>query len=73
MRDVGHAKAALVHVIALLKGLLSVNNCKCEMLTTFYWKKIATQFAEDSGTFQQSQRWFEMCQSSPKFAQNVSN
>ena len=35
MRDVGHAKAALVHVIALLKGLLSVNNCKCEMLTTY--------------------------------------
>lgn len=30
MRDVGQAKAVLMHVIALLNGLLSVNNCvKC--------------------------------------------
>lgn len=31
--------AVLMHVIALLEGLWSVNTCKCEMLTTYkFWK-----------------------------------
>lgn len=36
---VGQAKAVLMHVRALLKGVWSVNNCKCEMLTTYkFWE-----------------------------------
>ena len=44
MRDVGQAKAVLMHVRALLKGLWSVNNCKCEMLTTYKFREVSKSY-----------------------------